>query len=174
MEKTNPQQQNETIDWSKYDKSTHEFTFKGTCTYARVVSLYDGDTMNVVFPYFNNFFKFSLRLNRIDTSEMRSENTSVQKLAIEARNVVFNLITGRSNIPASKKEIDDTLNTTVFLVWIECMGFDKWGRILAEVKQHKESTHNFSDILLQKGLAYQYYGGTKLTESAQESKLSKN
>ena len=55
-------------DWDEYNyNTTKTFSLKNTECYARVVQIYDGDTITAVIPLFDNFYKFSIRLNGIDT-----------------------------------------------------------------------------------------------------------
>ena len=52
-------------------------------------------------------------------------------------------------------------------MWIECVDFDKYGRLLTNVFLNKEDDKSISDILLEEKLAYKYNGDTKLTEEEQ-------
>ena len=40
------------IDWDKIDATVKEFGFDGESKEAKIVSVYDGDTVKVVFPVF--------------------------------------------------------------------------------------------------------------------------
>lgn len=155
---------------------TPEFTFAGMETWARVVSVYDGDTVTLVFPMATGMNKFSARLFGIDTCEMKSKEVNNRALAIRARNRLLELITGRAiagEAPLSKKEIVQLLSEDVYIVWIECMEFDKYGRILLRMYSGPDKKDkSFSDVLVDEKLAYQYFGETKLSESDQTHCLS--
>ena len=156
--------------FDNFDISTPEFSLNHLKTYARVVSVYDGDTIKCIIPIFDHFFKFHVRLMGIDTCEIKSKQHDNKDLAVSARNRLIHLIThGASDTTPldSKHDIEHFLNQNTFLVWLHCLEFDKYGRVLANIYSDPESTVNFSDILVQEHLAYYYDGGTKLTESQQ-------
>jgi len=70
----------------------------------------------------------------------------------------------------SRKQIIDLFNNNISIVWIECLEFDKYGRLLANVFFDK--TKNIADILVSEKLAYRYDGGTKLTEEQQKQEIN--
>jgi endonuclease YncB( thermonuclease family) len=155
------------IDWTKASIDTPLFSLQGTKTSARVVSVYDADTITVVIPFACSFSKFNLRLFGIDTPEMKSKIAEVKEKAIKARERVINLITGGKAANLSKKELQYYLNANIILVYIECFEQDKWGRTLAKVYLKENESKSISDILLDEKLAYPYFGDTKLTEEQQ-------
>ena len=64
----------------------------------------------------------------------------------------------------------------MYFVWVECLDFDKYGRLLANVynlNTEIKSDNSFSSILLKEKLAYVYNGDTKLTEEEQVECLNK-
>jgi endonuclease YncB( thermonuclease family) len=151
-----------------YNKDTPLFSLNNLKTYGRVVDITDGDTINCVIPLFNGkYYKFNFRLNGIDTCEMKSKNEKNKELAIAARDLLFELITNNKSKSLSKQEISDILNEKVYLVWIECSNFDKFGRVLANVSLNENSLESFSNILINKKLAYNYHGEKKLSEDEQ-------
>lgn len=151
-----------------YD-NTSEFSLDGLTSFGRVVNIHDGDTMNVILPVDSKMYRFSIRLNRIDTCEVKSKNESNLKLAIQARTRLFELVTGVGQ--QSTTDIKKYLKDNVCLVFLRCSDFDKYGRLLADVSSN-ESTECFSDILISERLAYVYDGGKKLTEEEQMEKLN--
>jgi endonuclease YncB( thermonuclease family) len=129
------------------------FSLNDTRT-VRVVSMHDGDTFTAVFRFEEAFYKFPVRLARIDTPEMTSKNP----LAYVARNRLFELITSSSpqdTIQWRKKDFDSYFSLKPTYLTINCTGMDKYGRVLADVGE-------FADILVRENLAYWYDGGTKL------------
>lgn len=159
----------------KYGVETPYFTLRGISTYARVVSVYDGDTMTCVIPVLGHYFKFHTRMMGIDTCEIRSKRDANKQLALRAKGLVLELITSggisRDNT-LSKAEIETFLQVNPCIVWIECLDFDKYGRVLINVKVTQDSTETVSDILIKEHLAYQYGGDTKLTEEEQIHRLA--
>lgn len=157
--------------------ATPEFSLNNMKTTARVVSVYDGDTLTVVLPVFSTFFKFNVRMSGIDTCEIKSKSPKNKELAYRARNRLFQLITGKA-IDANgidswkRKQVDEFLEADVYLVNIHCLEFDKYGRLLATVYPVTPTDPSiphisFSDTLLKDRLAYAYQGDTKLTEEDQ-------
>lgn len=155
------------VDWTKATIETPLFSLQGTKTAARVVSVYDADTITVVIPFAGSFSKFNIRLYGIDTPEMKSKIAEVRDKAIKARERVINLITGGKSANVSKKELQTYLTANITLVYIECFEQDKWGRTLAKVYLKEGDAKSLSDILLDEKLAYPYFGETKLTEDQQ-------
>lgn len=135
------------------------FSLDGQRT-VRVISLHDGDTFTAVFKFEGTFYKFPVRLNRIDTAEMTTKNTILKTKAFLARDKLFELITGRKDtdtVTWHKKDFDDYFQNNETYLKITCEGMDKYGRVLASVE-------NFAETLVQQKLAYWYDGGKKLTE----------
>ena len=50
------------IDWDKIDATVKEFGFDGESKEAKIVSVYDGDTVKVVFPVLRKLHKFNCRI----------------------------------------------------------------------------------------------------------------
>lgn len=151
-----------------YDRTTPFFSLNGLKLYGRVVDIIDGDTIICVIPLFENkYYKFYFRLDSIDTCEMKSKNELNKKLALSARKLLFHLITNKEiDEHLSKHEISDLLNEKSYLVWIECLNYDKFGRVLSRISLN-ENSESFSDILVNKKLAYIYHGEKKLSEEEQ-------
>jgi micrococcal nuclease len=124
-------------------EDTVEFTFpiKG----GRVIKVYDADTITIAskLPYDDSpMYRLSVRLNGIDTPEMKGKGISDEEKesAKQARDFVSNLV----------------LNKYVRLENIES---EKYGRILADV--FIENVH-LNEILLKERYAVKYDGGTKI------------
>jgi endonuclease YncB( thermonuclease family) len=170
------------MNWNNYNyNNTTFFSLKGLESYGRVVQIHDGDTLTAILPLHNSFYKFSIRLAGIDTCEITSKNTFNKNLAIAARKKLFQLITKKEKEEEEetedKEEDEDTniksyLNNNICIVYIKCLDFDKYGRLLATVSKHPTDTLSLSDILINEKLAYKYDGKTKLTEEQQLILLS--
>lgn len=144
---------------ASYPADAPWFSLNGTRS-VRVVSLHDGDTFTGVFRFDSAFYKFPVRLNRIDTCEMTSKNTILKTKAFLARDKLFELITGRKDtdtVTWRKKDFDDYFQKNETYLTINCVEMDKYGRVLADAG-------DFADVLVQQKLAYWYDGGKKLTE----------
>ena len=138
--------------------SAPTFALRGVYT-ARVVSLHDGDTFSCVIPFVDSFYKFSIRLNGIDTAEMTSKDLILKSKALLARNRLFGLLTGEhlDTLDWRKSDFDKYFESHYTTVLMNCKDTDKYGRILADVS-------NYSDLLVSEKLAYRYDGGTKLND----------
>ena len=150
------------INWSKADDKIKKFNFIGQQKKGKVVSVYDGDTIKIVFPIYNNstkLYKWTCRLSYIDTPEIRTKNLKEKELGIKARDVLR----------------DKILNKMVI---IKCGDFDKYGRLLVEVFiQDKEDSifnifkkcfnyktndlYSINNWLLENNYAKNYNGGKK-------------
>ena len=157
------------FDFAKYNIHTPEFTLRGFNTLGRLVNIIDGDSLSIVLPVFGNFYKYSVRLNGIDTCEMRSKNSENKNLAIAARNALLELVTGHKVTDQTTRQlVQEILDKRVIVVFVECLDFDKYGRLLANVYFQMDNDRiNLSDYLLKHKLAYEYTGNTKLTEGEQ-------
>jgi endonuclease YncB( thermonuclease family) len=157
-------------DFKQYGGSTPELSINGLKSYGRLIDIYDGDTIKVILPTFNSYYKFTIRLNGIDTCEIRSKDKVLQDNALKARNRLLELLT--NNKINTKNDIKILLESEVYLVWVECCNKDKYGRILANVYKDKDTTKSVSEILLEEKLAYKYEGKTKLSEDNIKEELN--
>jgi endonuclease YncB( thermonuclease family) len=157
-----------------YDIHTKSFTLNGKKTFCRLVNIIDGDSLVVILPIFDDYYKYHIRINGIDTCEMKSKNPDNKTLALQARCELLNIITKNnhdSNI--SKDQIKNILNSDTYILYIECKEFDKYGRLLANVYLDNSKQISLSEHLINKNLAYIYTGDTKLSETEQLKKLKK-
>jgi endonuclease YncB( thermonuclease family) len=169
-------------EFKQYDINTPYFTLCNLNLIGRVVNIIDGDSLSIILPIFNNYYKFNIRLNGIDTCEIKSKHEETKKKALKARISILNLITNQNySETLTKHEIKDILDKYVILVWVECLNFDKYGRLLANIYQldklsicKLENSLSLSEYLLQNKLAYEYSGKTKLSEDDQLLYLNKD
>lgn len=152
--------------FKQYGGSTPAFSLNDKKTWARVVSIYDGDTLTAVIPVLGSFFKFKIRLQGIDTCEMKSATEFAKDMALKARNRLVEVITGTSTPFKTKKDIEKYLDSNVCLVWLHCLEMDKYGRVLANVYRTQDEM-SINQLLLDEKLAYSYNGDTKKTEQEQ-------
>lgn len=153
------------------------FSLEGQTMVAKVVKVYDADTIHIVLPLFDKLMKFKTRFIGIDSAEIRSKDLAEKAHARNSRDVLKSKILNR-------------------LVKIECGEFDKYGRLLVKVFPYKvegetsspsstdEATQvggskkkkvkvppvlssegdpslSYNDWLVQEKHAYVYDGGTK-------------
>jgi len=141
-----------------------KFSLNGIKTYGKIVEVYDGDTCKIVLLINNILQKFNCRINGIDTPEMKpplnKPNREIEiKNAYRCRNRLIQLSTSISaNIDSDVKKI--SLDTNTKLVYVECLEFDKYGRLLVNIYE-KENELAYNEILINEGFAKKYNGGTK-------------
>ena len=148
---------------------TPRFTLNGLETYGRLVDIIDGDSLSIILPIYNSYFKFNVRLNGIDTSELHSNNTELKHFAENAKNELVKLIIDKKDL--TKHEIQKVLENEIVIVLVKCLEFDKYGRLLANVYCFNSRTEKYdiclSKYLLDNNFAYEYYGGKKMSETDQ-------
>ena len=138
---------NETEELENKTKENTEYMSLENNEYtAKIVYIYDGDTMHVVFKEFGKYFRWNCRISGIDTPELRTRNVKEKELGYKVRDVL-------------RKNLMDKI------VKIKCGEFDKYGRLLIDVyvpddMQSKEN-QMLSEWLIENKYAYAYDGGTK-------------
>jgi len=120
-------------------KNVNKFTLQGLTKTAKVVKVYDGDTITVVFKHKDEYNKWNCRIYGIDTPELKTKNPKEKKAAILARDFLKDMILEK-------------------IVQIECLDFDKYGRLLTNVLYDDK---NIIKIMIEKNYGKLYFGGTK-------------
>lgn len=110
---------------------------------AKVDSVYDGDTIIVTIPEYPTIIgnKISVRINGIDTPEIRGRCASEKSLALKAKKLMLKLV-----------------NESGGKVMLVNMQRDKYFRILADVYINNKL---IAGTMLEQKLAIPYNGGTK-------------
>ena len=110
--------------------------------YAKVIKVYDGDTITVaarIHPLICEYYRFSVRLAHIDCPELKTKDEYEKDLAKKAKNKLEDLI----------------LNQYIEL---NVLTTDKYGRLLAEIKYNNKS---INDWMLKNKMAVSYDGKKK-------------
>ena len=78
----------ETVDWSKYNNKTPEFSLKDITVEGKCVDVYDGDTVKLVLnvPINSKLYRWNCRISRVDTPELRTKNIKEKDFGYEVRN----------------------------------------------------------------------------------------
>lgn len=147
-----------------------QFTLNGIKTTGKIVDVYDGDTCKIVLFVNGTLQKFNCRLMGLDTPEMKPSLTKANREqeilnAHRCRNRLMQIVTNCSEHsldlimkkPDSKKLID--MNTK--LITVECLEFDKYGRLLVNLFQHEHDKISANQMLIKEGMAKAYDGGKK-------------
>lgn len=160
----------EILDELKNIKSSDipQFSLNGLKTSGKIVEIYDGDTCKIVLLINNILQKFNCRINGIDTPEMKpllsKSNREIEiKNAYRCRNRLIQLCTSTSvsantDIDSDIKKV--SLDTNTKIVHVECLEFDKYGRLLVNIYDTFKSM-SYNEILVNEGFAKKYNGGTK-------------
>jgi endonuclease YncB( thermonuclease family) len=109
--------------------------------YGKIVKIYDGDTITIGTKIKGIYYKFSVRLPRVDTPELKSKDIIEKQAGELVRDKVY----------------ENFMNKIVELKNID---YDKFGRILAEVIILDKNI-NLSDWILKNNYGTNYLGGTK-------------
>ena len=123
------------LDWD----TTDTLNFDGKTMRAKVVSVYDGDTVKVTFPFRGKMFRWNCRIQGVDTPEIRTRDHTEKVKGIMARDAL------------RAKILDKP-------VVITCGSFDKYGRLLVDINTDGVSV---TEWLISRGYGVAYDGGTK-------------
>jgi hypothetical protein len=139
---------NDQCDLKLADHQVKEFSMAGKNMWGKVVYVYDGDTVHIVFKINNELVKFNCRLSGIDSPEIAPKNISDVKLkkeeelsAIKCRNYLISLvvITPLEKEIMNKNEVKVICAKSTRLVWVKCQEFDKYGTGRRNYQTFKQS-----------------------------------
>jgi len=126
-------------------KDIEPFSFDGKTVYAKVVEVYDGDTCKInMYLHANILAKFTVRMMGYDCPEIKTKNSTEKKFATRSKTILSSLILDK-------------------IVKLECLEFDKYGRILGRIVT-KDENNNELDVnafMINNHLGYSYEGDTK-------------
>jgi len=107
----------------------------------KVIKVYDGDTITIATKLheISPVYRFSVRLNGIDTPEIKTHSKTEKDLAIKARDFLSGMILDK-------------------IVELKNISTEKYGRILADV--YFEG-YSINALMIEKGYAVEYNGGKK-------------
>lgn len=129
----------ENLDNVQYDDT---IPFVPPITSGKVVKVYDGDTITIASKLpisYSPLYRFHVRLNGIDSPEIKGKTEKEKELAKAARDALNHLLYGK-------------------IVTLQNISTEKYGRILADVYLDKI---NVSYWMLENKYAVKYNGGTK-------------
>ena len=122
---------------------------------AKIIDVYDGDTITVIFKMFGKYYKWKCRIMHVDTPEIKkmvkpsneeekSKNEKEKKRAIIIRDIMREKLLNK-------------------IVTLDCNKFDKYGRLLVEfnIPETNIKIHNW---LIENNYAKPYEGKTKNTD----------
>jgi len=112
-------------------------------TWVRVVEVYDGDTMKVIMNYRGNVDQWTVRMNGYDSPEMKPAKSNPNR---------------EKEKEAAQRARQALLEYTIKPIFLKIIGFDKYGRLLAEAYQGKIHINQW---MIKNGFGYPYDGGKK-------------
>lgn len=110
--------------------------------YGKVIKVYDGDTLTIAsyLPIPDSpLYRFSVRLNGIDTPEIKGKTKAEKDLAVVARNALSDLVLGK-------------------MVELKNISNEKYGRILCDMYLGELHVNAW---MIDHNYAIKYDGGTK-------------
>lgn len=132
------------IDWESINEAV-DFSdcVNNTTVQAKIVSVYDGDTVKAIFPLNGVMYRWNCRLGGVDTPELRTKSQIEKDHGYHVRDKLRDII----------------LNKVVSL---KCGDLDKYGRLLVTIVCEIEGeTCTVNDWLIKNDYAFAYDGGTK-------------
>lgn len=156
--KRTPMTQHELLANATWD-NTPFLDLDGHETIARVLDIYDGDTLTVAMPWKDGIYKFTIRLLGINTEEIRGTTGDTKERANLAR-VLLAKTVACDKFPVDAKTARAVLRKSLgqhdCRVRVQCKSFDKYGRVLANVYLTGQDGMCLSKVLLDSGLARAY------------------
>ena len=135
----------ETLDG--FDKKTPKFSLKDKFKMCKIVDVYDGDTIRGVFENNGVYNKWTIRMFGYDSPEMRPSRK----------------LENRDEIKQKAKQSRDYLKSKILgkMVFLHCLDFDKYGRVLANIYSEEFGETSINDHMVEMNYGYPYFGGTK-------------
>lgn len=132
------------LDWNSItDAPNFNSALKDFETEAKVVSVYDGDSIRIIFPLHGTLYKWNCRLNGIDTPEIRTRCEVEKEFGLKVRDILREKILRR-------------------VVNVQCHELDKYGRLLIDIFCDGSNVNNW---LIDEKYAFKYDGGKKASWS---------
>jgi endonuclease YncB( thermonuclease family) len=150
-----------------------EFSLAGKTLAAKVVDCYYGDTFDIVVRIFDQLLKFKCRMDGYDAPEMKPPKTKAPALreaekaaALKSKQALLSQVC--NSVPATapqltNQQLADCLKRNTRLITVQCLEFDKYGRLLVRVPLEEGVTVN--EWMIAKGYGYAYTGGARVTFS---------
>jgi endonuclease YncB( thermonuclease family) len=135
---------------SKYNQSSSPkvFTMNGKEKWCKVINVYDGDTVDIIFYNTDELMHYKLRLYGIDTPELKPLKS----------------ISNRDEIIAKAQSAKKYLETLIQnkIVYVRFCNEEKYGRLMGSIYLSKKSSEiSVNQMLVDAGHAKEYFGGKK-------------
>jgi endonuclease YncB( thermonuclease family) len=138
------------LNLNKYCKSSAPklHTMNGKELWCKIIDVYDGDTVDIIFYMANELLHYKFRLYGIDTPELKP----------------LKIIANRNEIIERAKEAKLYLETLVLnkIVYIRFKNEEKYGRLMGNIYFSKsENQKSINQMMIESGFAVEYYGQKK-------------
>jgi endonuclease YncB( thermonuclease family) len=125
-----------------------KFTFNGMVTKAKVVDVYDGDTITIVFYFRDQVMKDSFRMYGYDAPEIKPLKS----------------IDNRDHHIRAGKAVREYLKKLILgrIVWVKFCQEEKYGRLMGYIyDDHPRDENEINALMIRKGYGKPYQGGHK-------------
>ena len=133
----NTQKKNDELDKITYSDT---LPFVPPISHGKVIKVYDGDTITIASKLCDKMYRFPVRLNGIDTPEIKGKTATEKELAKKARDALSNIVMDK-------------------MVVLKNVSTEKYGRLLADVYIGDLCLNEW---MLENKYAVKYDGGTKI------------
>lgn len=127
-------------------KDTRQFSFEGIKTKAKVVDIYDGDTIRIAFYYKEEIVQLSCRMSGYDSPEIKISKNNPDRLKFKEMGI------------KARDKLKCFLQNDVDLVTIHLGKNDMYGRPLVDVYVNNE---HINSKMISERYGKPYDGGTK-------------
>lgn len=151
---------------SKVDDTMPVFSLKNYKGYAKITSVYDGDTFTAIIRLDGRNLKFKFRTLGYDSAEMKPSLTMTNRtehvyLAKLARDMFKQECGFDDRAPPESWNPLMCRNKVNGLVWITCGNNDKYGRTLVTVYKKRGDEMSVNNKMISSGIVNVYDGGKK-------------
>lgn len=126
------------------DKNTPEFNLIGLYKLCKVVDVYDGDTIKVVFDLNGVINRWTVRMEGYNSPEIK----------VSVNNPARDLI--KKNGFEARDFLKDLIQNEEQLVYIRCGDFDKYGRLLGTIYLNKGDITSVNQLMIDNNKGYNY------------------
>ena len=139
---------------SGVDDSIPLFSLNGYEGYARITSVYDGDTFKACILLHNRILKFNFRVLGYDAPELKPardlfERDAYITRAVYARDIFKRMLGFDDRAPHQWWNPFICRNSVNGWVWIKCYKNDKYGRTLVTVYKNKNDSKSINDRMIE-------------------------
>lgn len=141
---------NQILELNKYSKTSAPklHTMNGRELWCKVIDVYDGDTVDIIFFQSNELLHYKLRLYGIDTPELKPLKS----------------MTNRDNVIERARDAKKKLESLVLnkVVYVRFKNEEKYGRLMGDIYLSKSpGKKSVNQMMLDCGMAVPYFGQKK-------------